>query len=295
MHRNFPGVPLAQTWFVQATANSIAGSRLSRANDLGAVFNSDIDNGCLRNISSWYYGFDDNPGPDQIDFVPTLLHELAHGLGFLSLVDLDGGAKFGGLDDAFMLNLEDHSTGELYSDMSDAERVAASVNVGNLHWVGSSVSAASGLLSAGKTGGHVHMYAPEPNQPGSSVAHFDTSHTPDELMEPFDTPNNIQDLTEALFEDIGWSLLPQARPATPTATATPTPAVTATSTPPRPACVGDCSGNGLVTIDELVKGVRVASGRLPLTDCPAFDCRGEAKVTIDCLIRAVNAALTDCN
>jgi hypothetical protein len=92
--------------------------------------------------------------------------------------------------------------------MTTGERVAASINTGNLHWVGPKVKAASSLLSTGKTGDHVHMYAPNPQEPGSSVSHFDTTLTPDELMEPFATPTTIQDLTEALLQDIGWSLAP---------------------------------------------------------------------------------------
>jgi len=232
VHANFAGAPAANTWYAQATANSIAGSDLDVTyDDIGATFNSDIDNGCLSGVSGWYYGFDGNPGAGQIDFIPTLLHELAHGLGFLSLVNLASGAKFYGWNDTYMLNLENHSTGVLYPAMSDAQRVAASINTGNLHWVGANVRAASTLLSAGKTGDHVHMYAPNPNKPGSSVSHFDTSLTPDELMEPIATATNIQDLTEALLRDIGWTLLPSGPTPTPTVTPTstaPTPTVTAT-------------------------------------------------------------------
>jgi hypothetical protein len=203
---NWDGAPLRNTWYVQAIANSIAGTNLSpRTYDIGATLNSNIDNGCLLTVSSWYYGFDGNPPAGQIDLIPTVLHELAHGLGFITTVDLDTGARFLGWNDTFMLNLEDHSTGALYPDMTDAQRVAASINTGNLHWVGANVRAVSSLLSAGKTGDHVHMYAPNPKEPGSSVSHFDTSLTPDELMEPRHTPTFIQGLTEALFKDIGWN------------------------------------------------------------------------------------------
>ncbi|MFQ5668062.1 MAG: hypothetical protein ACE5I7_16735 [Candidatus Binatia bacterium] len=240
--RDFPNAPVANTWFAQATANSIAGVDVSggSSSDIGAGFNSRIDKGCLPGISGWYYGFDGNPPPDQLDLLPTLLHELAHGLGFLTVVDLSTGAKFMGFDDTFMLNLEDNTTGKLYPAMTDAERVAASINTGNLLFVGANVRAASSVLSAGKVGDAVLMFAPNPQQPGSSVSHFDTSLTPDELMEPFDTPTHMQKLTEALFEDIGWTLL---LPGTPTATRTVTPTVTLTPTvtptptvAPPPAC-----------------------------------------------------------
>ena len=161
----------------------------------------------MPGITGWYYGFDGNPPAGKLDFVPTLLHELAHGLGFLTFVDLASGAKLVGFNDIFMTFLENHSTGLFYPAMTNAQRVTASTNTGNLHWVGANVAAASSLLSAGKTGTHVHMYAPNPQEPGSSVSHWDTALTPNELMEPFDTGTNFRDMTEAAFDDMGWTVL----------------------------------------------------------------------------------------
>lgn len=54
------------------------------------------------------------------------------------------------------------------------------------------------------------MFTPNPNQPGSSVSHFDTLATPNLLMEPFATANQAisvsppDDLTLQLLLDIGW-------------------------------------------------------------------------------------------
>lgn len=58
--------------------------------------------------------------------------------------------------------------------------------------------------------GRVLMYAPRPNQPGSSVSHYDTSATPNQLMEPAinaDLRHEVKppfDLTYPLLQDIGW-------------------------------------------------------------------------------------------
>lgn len=49
------------------------------------------------------------------------------------------------------------------------------------------------------------MYAPNPYEDGSSVSHWDEVLEPDELMEPYDDPETIDDLTIGLFSDIGWS------------------------------------------------------------------------------------------
>ena len=69
-------------------------------------------------------------------------------------------------------------------------------------------------------------------------------------------------------------------------------AVLGTSSSP---CVGDCDDSGVVTIDELIRGVGLAVGTAAAVDqCIAFDCHGTGQVTIDCLIQGVNAALGGC-
>lgn len=60
------------------------------------------------------------------------------------------------------------------------------------------------------------------------------------------------------------------------------------------ACAGDCSRDGAVGIDELVRGVNIALGALPLGECAAFDANGDGHVSIDELVRAINAALGGC-
>ncbi len=54
--------------------------------------------------------------------------------------------------------------------------------------------------------GRARMYDPNPDQPGSSVSHYDVSAFPNALMEPSINPDlgeNV-DLTRAAFADIGW-------------------------------------------------------------------------------------------
>lgn len=73
---------------------------------------------------------------------------------------------------------------------------------------------------------------------------------------------------------------------------TPTPTPSPTPVPP---CIGDCNADGTVTVDELIKGVNIALGSLPLSDCKSFDANGDGTVTIDELVKAVSAALNGCN
>lgn len=72
------------------------------------------------------------------------------------------------------------------------------------------------------------------------------------------------------------------------------PVSTPTPTPTEPPCVGDCGGDGKVSIADLIVGVNIALGSKPISDCPAFDANGDGKVAINELIRAVNNALAGC-
>jgi len=61
------------------------------------------------------------------------------------------------------------------------------------------------------------------------------------------------------------------------------------------ACAGDCNHDERVTIDELVSGVNVALGTLPIDRCPAVDVDGDEQVTVAELIAVVSASLTGCD
>jgi hypothetical protein len=63
---------------------------------------------------------------------------------------------------------------------------------------------------------------------------------------------------------------------------------------PAQTCVGDCNGDGMVAINELITGVNIALGATPLSACPSFDVNGDNMVGINELITAVNNALGTC-
>lgn len=208
VHANFTGAPFAATAYVQALANKLSGSDLSPANaDIEAQFNSQIGTpGCLQ-TSGWYYGLDHQAPSNRVDLFAVVEHEVGHGLGFLSLVDLSTGAKFAGLDDAYMRNLEDHSLGLTWPSMSNAQRLASTTDTGDLHWIGSAATAVVGQFSSGVASGHFRMFAPGTVQGGSSVSHWDTALFPDELMEPSYVSGAAIIATDELMTDIGWGPL----------------------------------------------------------------------------------------
>ncbi len=208
IQRDFAGANEPGTWYVVALANKLAGLDLDAAgDDIGATFNSDVDDdpACLGGIG-WYYGLDHNQG-GSIDLLAVLLHELGHGLGFLTLVDESTGSEAAGRPDIFEHFMLDTSTGKKWVDMSNAERAASAVNTSNVVWDGAAVAAASGFLFSGKIGENPLLFTPNPVRPGSSLSHWDTSATPNLLMEPnitFSLTDDL-DLTEEAFVDIGWA------------------------------------------------------------------------------------------
>jgi hypothetical protein len=59
-------------------------------------------------------------------------------------------------------------------------------------------------------------------------------------------------------------------------------------------CIGDCSGDGAITVDEIVTGVNVALGVSPMSACPPFDIDASGTLTVDELVSAVDGALRGC-
>ncbi len=57
-------------------------------------------------------------------------------------------------------------------------------------------------------------------------------------------------------------------------------------------CVGDCSGDRAVAIDELIKGVNIALGSAQIVTCAAFDKNDDTQVAISELIESVTNALS---
>jgi hypothetical protein len=86
---------------------------------------------------------------------------------------------------------------------------------------------------------------------------------------------------------IGAAVSPRPT-ASPKATATPAPSPTANRT----SAVGDCNGDGRVTIDELVRCISIALGFLGLETCPTLDRDGDRLASIDELLQAVSVSLS---
>jgi len=212
---------LGNTYYPIGLANAITDSDIDAGvSDITSSFNADLgDSNCLSG-SFWYYGFDAPSGSD-IGFTTVLLHEMTHGLGFASLTDASDGSKAAGIDDIFsnfLYSKQDSADWSVAGGLNDSDRADSAVSVTGLLWNGSNVNTkAIGLLTAGyddadtsssfTSGDRVQMYAPNPIEGGSSVSHFTTAASPNEIMEPQYTAGQL-DLGLALYllKDIGWEI-----------------------------------------------------------------------------------------
>jgi hypothetical protein len=224
--RDFPGATVPNVYYPSALANALRGQVISASNpgDITAAFNSSIggDPNCLAG-QYFYLGYDHvltghNDGKVYVaDLLGVVLHELGHGLGFLTLTDQNGlgvadstGTRRLGIFDQFVY---DEGTGMFWKDMTAAQR-ATSANGGGatggntlLAFNSARVNAQVGRQVAGLTpGGHVRLYAPATYDSSSSVSHWDLSATPDLVMEPRYSRNtgSHTDLATCVFYDLGW-------------------------------------------------------------------------------------------
>ena len=222
----------ANTWYPVGLYNALSGTdNLSAATDTAngytghgtgsdvvAEFNDNIGEvNCLSSSNGWYYGFD-TPPSGYIGFTTVLLHEMTHGFGFASLVSPSTGAKTSGLDDVFSSQLYASANASTWPSLTDGQRATSATSSTGLLWNGSNVNTqAIGILTAGfqdndtsgtfTSGDRVQMYAPSPVESGSSVSHFNTTASPNELMEPQYTEGQMDiGLALYLLEDIGWTV-----------------------------------------------------------------------------------------
>ena len=230
--RDFANAPVAGTWYPIALAEARAGANLNgTANEVDTSFNSDVDAACLAPGTRFWYGTTTTTTSQNfLPLLPVVLHELAHGLGFLTLVCTSpsgcGGSPQGsfasGFPDVWTLFLANSGNPSLtWRNMSIAQRAASITGDPNTVWTGANVTGAipGQGISAGLSNGLLRMHAPAAVQPGSSISHFSSAALPNLLMEPAINSNLFAqlDLTIPLLRDIGW--LPATANAAPVITA----------------------------------------------------------------------------
>lgn len=205
LFRDFPGA-LPDVWYPVALAESIVGEGLNDPGepDIDVIVNSEVD---------WYFGTDLAVPPGQTDLVTVALHELGHGLGFISSADTIRGVElvvgFSGRFIVYDTYLQ--AGGRQLVDTVEfdnpGELLFAAVTGADLAFAGPTVLDRN-------AGEPAPLFAPAEFDVGSSVSHFDEAVYPTGTREALMTPalargEAIHDpgpLAIALLSDLGWDV-----------------------------------------------------------------------------------------
>jgi Fibronectin type III domain len=157
----FKGAPDSELWYPSAMANALAGKDLDPANpEIQININSTM-------ARSLYLGTDGNCPPNQYDLESIILHELGHGLGFLSNDSYDTFFGFGSIDQPTPYDAYAQTpNGSRLSDLASPSLELGKALTNTLVWSGlNGIAANAGVKPL--------LYTPNPYQPGSSVSHLD--------------------------------------------------------------------------------------------------------------------------
>ena len=146
------GDGLPETLFHGALADALIGEDLDAGTpnagrvDIISQFNSSWGKTnpdgtpCGGAGSGWYYGLDGNTPAGLTSFLDTVMHEIAHGLGFSGFGDVNTGAPLAGYPDIYSLFVHDNVSNNDWYAMTNAGRRAALVG-NNLVFQGPNVTA----------------------------------------------------------------------------------------------------------------------------------------------------------
>jgi hypothetical protein len=228
-----PFLPVRRTLVAAAPGNRLAGTRrcgvrggdCANSVDLRITFNSKIDTPEALGERGFYYGFNPGAAAGDIDFIATTLHELGHGIGFLSLVNTrsDGDEPIGGLaigrEDWFSQQIRIAAPGQpltRFARVSDADRATALTSLTGLQWTDPrALNPAFGWLPQSGDAG-VRLYAPGTLEAGSTLSHLDLGLYPNQLMSPRVSDTRTLGLALPMLEAVGWSPEARSYPQTPT-------------------------------------------------------------------------------
>jgi hypothetical protein len=216
------------TWYASAAAAQQLGASLcridrtvpcARAFDVQATFNSSLDRPGAINFD---YGF--TQGASSTSFVTVAMHEIAHGLGFIGLIDLDAedggvvGRKFSLFsgaplwDDAYGANAivlsNDQQTSRPFLRISDAERAQALSAEPLLRFAGNNAIASGPDVFNPPPVNAIRLHAPATISPGSTYSHISAFNYGTQLMTASINTSGPRSLGIAggVLRDVGWSI-----------------------------------------------------------------------------------------
>jgi hypothetical protein len=192
----FSGAPDSSLWYPSALANALAGKDLDKANPEIIIQ--------VNSAAPWNTRGDGVPTGSEYDLQSVFLHELGHGLGFLSNDAYDPYFGLGSLDqptpfDAYLQT----SDGRRLADLPTPSKELGVALTSSLVWSG-----ANGVKANG--GVKPKMYTPARYEAGSSTSHLDEATFSksglDSVMTPSLDPGEIfkepGPLLLAMMEDL---------------------------------------------------------------------------------------------
>jgi len=212
IYKNFDNAPVADTYYPSALAEAIAGHAFS-----GSDPDVSID---INDRSDWSYRTDGTPVSNQFDLESVILHELAHGWGFLGTMDISSGKGMYGIPtdpnahDIYDSFSQDLNGASLLSYPNNSTSLAAALQSNNVYF--SSPQTNQGSAD------RVRLFAPSSWLGGSSFAHLDENTypagDPDSLVTPYlnraEVIHSPGPKTLCVLEALGWRT-PQSCSATP--------------------------------------------------------------------------------
>ena len=171
----FVGAPDSSLWYPSALANSLANKDLDRDNPEIIIQ--------VNSAANWNQRGDDKPRSTEYDLESVILHEVAHGLGFLSADVYDKFFGYGSIDqptpfDAYIQTPDGRRLADLPTPSLELGKALTSP----LYWIGENGKRANG-------GEKIKMYTPETYEPGSSVSHLDEATFSKSGVDAVMTPN----------------------------------------------------------------------------------------------------------
>jgi len=157
----FKGAADGELWYPSAMANALAGKDLDPTNpEIQIHINSTMSR-------VFYLGTDGNCPPNQYDLESIILHELGHGLGFLSNDSYDTFFGLGSIDQPTPYDAYAQTpNGSRLSDLASPSAELGKALTNTLVWSG-----ANGI--AANAGVKPLLYTPSIYQAGSSISHLD--------------------------------------------------------------------------------------------------------------------------
>jgi hypothetical protein len=171
----FSGAPDSSLWYPSALANALAGKDLDvRSAEMKINVNS---------RGNWNRRGDGAPTTREYDLKSVFIHEMGHGLGFLSNDSYDSYLGFG--------SIEQPTPFDAYAQTPDGRRLAdlpsPSIELGKALRTSLVWSGAQGIAANG--GAKPILYTPSTYEDGSSVSHLDEKTYADNALDRVMTPN----------------------------------------------------------------------------------------------------------